>query len=131
MRTIIATAIVMIAASLAGCGSDATPAGNGGTADCQGGVRMDAITYTEVGYVAAAGDRVGTAQLGECDDNGKDAAGLTFPKDAETVPVFSVGDVDPGQAVGRKTDDGVQVLLADAIEGSERQQLLADLGIED
>ena len=130
MRTTIAATTLALAALLTGCGTSPDARVGAGAADCQEGVRFHDTTYTEVGYTDAAGGQVGTARLGTCDDQGKDAAGLSFPDDAPTVTVWAVDAIDPGQAVARKTDQGVQVLVANGIDGEERSQLLAQLGLD-
>jgi hypothetical protein len=130
MRPTIAPTTLALAALLTGCGTSPGSAAGSGTTDCQERVRFQGTTYTEVGYTDAADQQLGTARLGTCADQGKDAAGLTFPDDAPTVTVWTVDAIDPGQALARKTDNGVQVLLANGIDAKERSQLLAQLGLD-
>lgn len=111
MRRTITAVLCVLSTTLAGCGTSSDEAASTGTSDCQEGVRFEGATYTEVGYVDAAGGRAGEAVLGECHDLGRDFAGLTFPEDARTVEVWAVRKVDPGQAIGRKLPTGSRCSL--------------------
>lgn len=129
MPTTIAAALFVLFTALAGCGTSSDEAASTGTSDCQEGVRFEGATYTEVGYVDAAGERAGEAILGECHDYGPDPAGLTFPEDARAVEVWAVFEVEPDQAVGRKTAYGFQVFVADGLDADERSRVVAQLGL--
>jgi hypothetical protein len=131
MRTTIAAALVLVPLALTGCGSSADEAPATGTSDCQQGVRFDGATYTEVGYLQKADGRAGDAVLGECDDQGADAAGVTFPEGAETVEVVALPGAEPAQAVGLRTPDGVQVFVADGLDAAARSQVVSALGLEE
>lgn len=131
MRTTIAAALLL--AALAGCGTSSDEAASTGTSDCEAGIRFKGATYLEAGYSDVAGERsgerAGEAILGECDDQGADAAGLAFPKDARTVKVWAVPPVEPDQAVGLRTADGFQVFVADGLDADERAYVVTRLGL--
>ena len=135
MRTTIAAALLL--AALAGCGTSSDEAASTGTSDCEAGIRFKGATYLEAGYSDVAGERsgersgerAGEAILGECDDQGADAAGLAFPEDARTVKVWAVPHVEPDQAVGLRTADGFQVFVADGLDADERAYVVTRLGL--
>ena len=131
MRTTIAAAILAVPLFLTSCGADTNEAPATGTADCQVGVRFEGATYTEVGYLPKAGGPAGEAALGECDDQGDDPGGISFPDDAETVGVVRLPGADTTQAVGVRTPDGIQVFVADGLSGSSRSAVVAALGLEE
>jgi len=128
-RTITAV-LCALSITLAGCGTSSDEAASTGGSDCQSGVRFNGATYTEVGYIDVVGGRTGEAVLGECDDQGRDPAGTTFPEDARTVEVWALRKVDPGEAIGRKTAYGVQVFVADGLDDDQRAAVVAQLGLE-
>jgi len=130
MRWMMTAALCVLSTTLAGCGTSSDEAAPTGVSDCQDGVRFEGATYMEVGYIDAASGRAGEAVLGECDDQGPDPAGITFPEDAHTVEVWVVRKVDPGQALGRKTVHGVQVFVANGLDDDQRAAVVAQLGLE-
>jgi hypothetical protein len=131
MRTTFAASLLLVAFAAAGCGSDAEQSPATGTADCQQGVRYEGVTYIEVGYLDQEGaGALGEAVLAECDDQGEDPAGITFPEDAASVEVVEVEGAEPQQAVGRDTDDGLQVFVSTSLGDQERDQLETTLGLD-
>lgn len=129
MRTTTAALLLVLAAALTGCTSDAPSAANT-IADCTGGLRFQGTVYRGVGYVDAAGERLGTAEVADCDDMGPGAGILRFSAD-RTVTVWSVGSVDPGRAIAQVTAHGVAVFLADReFEGGRPSRLLAQLDVQ-
>jgi hypothetical protein len=129
MRTTTAALSLLLTVALTGCGNDAG-SGRHTTADCTGGLLFGDTTYLGVGFVDTAGEALGTAQLGDCDDQGKDGGRVRFSLD-RTVTVWTVGSVDPSKAIARRTAHGVAVFLAADLSGRDQSELLAQLGLED
>ena len=129
MRTTLAATLLLVVTPLAGYGasSDATSAE---TSDCQAGIRFQGTTYMEAGYLEAGGERTGQAVLGECRDQGADPIGLTFEEGARKVTVWQLPEVEPDQAVARKTADGFQVFVSDRLDSHERTHILTQLGLD-
>jgi hypothetical protein len=78
-----------------------------------------------------SGGPAGEAALGECDDQGNDPGGISFPDDAGTVGMVRLPGADTTQAVGVRTPDGIQVFVADGLAGSSRSEVVAALGLEE
>ncbi len=130
MRTTIAATLLLVVAATAGCGSDPGQSSATGAADCQQGVRYDGVVYLELGYLDQEGAGVlGEAVLAECDDQGEDPSGVVFPADARSVDVVQVEGAEPQEAVGRATDDGLQVFVSATLGDRERDRLEAALGL--
>lgn len=95
------------------------------TSECTPRIRMNGIVYEARTYaegVTAA--RIGRAELSACDDNGDNSRGAYFPDHPEIVDVWSLGGVDPSEAVGVQLADGFTVYMALDVKPSERQRIL-------
>jgi hypothetical protein len=131
MRTTIAASLLVLASATASCGSDAEQSSATGAADCQQGLRYDGVVYVEVGFLEQEGaGALGEAVLAECDDQGEDPSGIVFPEDAPNVEVVQVEGAEPAEAVGRATDDGLQVFVSETLGDQERERVRAALGLE-
>ena len=84
----------------------------------------------EAGYLYASGERTSQAVLGGCRGQGTDPAGLTYPEDTRKVIVWELPEVEPDQAVARKTADGCQVVVSDRLDSHEWAHILTQLGLD-
>lgn len=111
-----------------GCSPDAADTGTG---DCARGVLFEDSQYVERGFVAQAGQAVGSGSYATCDDMSEDAQGLQFRTDGEPVEIWSIPDVASNDAVAVEVDDFYAVLINEDMSERRRAAIAAELNLDE
>ena len=124
MRVAAATALVVVAAWLAGCSESEETA-----ADCAQQIRLDGVVYTGWSATTTDAQRFGDAERADCDDSGADPGGSSFGDEPDSVTVWSFEGYSPNEVLGVRLDqESYTIFIADSVEDSDRDNLVRKLG---
>jgi hypothetical protein len=105
------------------CGSSGQEA-----SDCPTALRIGGATYTWNGSTEHAGVVEGVAEVSSCDDQGRDARGIYFPRNPEHTTYLTFAGLDPDAVVGTRSDNGtVAYFLADRLAATEVARIQSQL----
>lgn len=112
-------------AAVGGC---STSGGQQTSADCSAQVRADGIVYTSYGHTERKASTHLSAEVADCDDFGRDAAGSVFSETPPKVATWTFAGYPPAKVLGvRVGKDSFAVFVADSVPPEERDQIHEDL----
>ena len=115
-----------------GCAADGGGAsdvsGSEAAAKCAPQIRLAGVVYTGYGYTERAATRHTVADEADCQDVGKDAAGLVFPDHPRQVTTWTFKGFPPEKVVGIRFDHGsYTVFVAESVPHREGDRILRTL----
>ena len=130
LRAVTLSCCVALASGCAadGGGNASDIDGGAGAARCTPQIRLAGVVYTGYGYTERAATRHTAADEADCQDVGKDAAGLGFPDHRRQVATWTFKGFPPEKVVGVRFDRGsYTVFVAESVPHREGDRILRAL----